>query len=126
MSRLIIISSIIFGIITAGIASLIYLNQAKNEMNELLSDFLYACETEDKDQMQEKTNRLSAIWATKQSVLRLFINRTALDNLEAMLVDMDSLTKTKSFESAYAQGQRVIYQLDHIYQKELPSVDNLI
>lgn len=126
MSRLIIISIILLGIISTGIGSLIYLNQAKHEVDILLSDFIYACENENNKIMQEKANRLSALWSAKQSVLKMFINRTALDNLEAMIVDMDSLTKTKSFDSAYAQANRIKYQLDHIYQKEKPSLDNLI
>lgn len=126
MGRLVIISSILAVVITLGVISIVYFSNTKDSMDILLSELVYSCKSDENGDALQKANRLTAIWESRQPVLGLFIRRSDLDNIDSMLIDLNSLIEINSLDSAYTQANRIKYTLNHILAKEIPSLNNLI
>lgn len=125
MARLVIIGGILSMIITFGIISSVYLHNTMVGVNEVLEEISANCSAENEAAAREKTNELSAFWKSRQSILNLFMRRGELDSIASLMCDLTSYVDAKSFEGAHVEIRRISLTINHMYEREVPSIDNI-
>lgn len=125
MSRLITIISILAVMLAISITSIWYTGIVKDELTALANEAIINCDKEDYDSLSANTNKLFDSWKSKQLILSLYIRHNDLESISGLLVSIESHVKNKAYQSADVELSRLKFTLNHIYEKEIPSIDNM-
>lgn len=126
MPRMIIITSILVAIVTFSVLSIWYTNDVKDTLSEISAEAIVNCQEKNQAQLLANAKKLSNSWESRQHILSLYIRHDELGKIDSLLVDLNSYVKSETYYEANVQLNQLIYFLDHLVQKELPSFDNII
>lgn len=126
MSRLITTISIILSIILLSLGGICYIKQTKSEAIALTDEAIELCRQKNQAELEIKIKKLVALWESKQLVLSLYVRHDEMERIDNLLVIITAYTENESFESACVELHQLQFMLDHIYQRELPNLNNLL
>ncbi len=125
MSRLITIISILITIIIISIISIWYTDNTRDILGEVSEIAIENCKIRDNQQLINNINRLSTLWESRQPVLSLYVRHNELESVSNHLVGLMAHAKNNDFDNAYVELCKLKFMLNHIYNREVPSIDSL-
>lgn len=125
MKRLVTIGVILAGILGLSLWGLRYARGLRDEFAAGTLRGQEACRREDAAALAEEMDTLQGIWEEREGFLSFYVSHEELERLETGLVSLSAYTASGSFRKAYAVLEQLRFQADHIYQRELPTWDNL-
>ena len=125
MSRLITIISILVAVIIISITGIFYTDNMRDELSEISENALKNCSEKDSHQLMENVNRLSSLWESRQPVLSLYVRHDELESVSNHLVGLFAHAKNNDFDNASVELYKFKFMLNHIYNREVPSIDTL-
>ncbi len=125
MKRTILISCILITIISASFYTIWFTKQVKTELLELSKNAEIACDELDIEKYCDNINKLSANWESRQFILSLYIRHDDLENISNHIASLSAVAKREDISTAIVELYRLNFMLNHIYEHQLPSVNNL-
>lgn len=125
MKRVIVISFILIIIIGASFYSIWYTKQVTNELLMLSNNAETACSELNIKKYCDNINKLSALWESRQLMLSLFIRHDDLENISNHIAALTAIAQREDFNMAIIELYRLNFMLKHIYEHQIPSIDNL-
>lgn len=125
MPRMIIITSILVSIVLFSALSIWYTYDVRDSLTVISAEAIIDCQEKNQIGLQTNAKKLSNSWESRQHILSLYIRHDELGKIDSLLVELNSYAKSETYYEANAQLNQLIYSLDHLAKKELPSFDNI-
>lgn len=125
MNRLIVISFILVIIISLSFLSIWYTKQKTQELFVITQQAMEDCRNKDIHSLLENINKLSAQWESKQLILHLFVRHEKLENVSTTISSLNAYAKNENFSQAIIELNLLEYMINHIYEEQIPSLNNL-
>lgn len=126
MSRLLTTIGMILLILTISIGGIWYVHQTNKEIITLCDDGIKYCQKEDQTKLLENIKKLSTLWESKQLILSLYVRHDEMERIDSLLIVVNAYAETENYHSVSVELHQLQFMLDHIYKRELPSINNLL
>ncbi|WMJ23498.1 DUF4363 family protein [Paludicola sp. MB14-C6] len=126
MSRLLTTIGMILLILAISFCGIWYVHQSNKEMIALCEDAIIFSNKENQDGLLSCIKKLSALWESKQLILSLYVRHDEMERIDSLLVVINAYYETKNYHSVSVELHQLEFMLDHIYRRELPTINNLL
>lgn len=126
MKRLIAISAIMLLILGLSFAGMWYAHQTQDFYQELIADGQELCEAEDGPALAKLAERMEEDWEQRQAFLSLYVRHDEIEKMSVNIVILKGHAINGSFESASVTLCQMSFAAEHIYQRELPNLNNIL
>ena len=125
MTRLITTLCMVGIMISLSIWGIYYAKDTQIQLDTLIDMALAQCVNEDSANLHQSVEKMSAFFTSRHSNLSFFVKHDEVDKINTNLLSLSTYAKADSFENAYSCLLHIRYTMDHIYNKELPTLDTL-
>lgn len=125
MKRLIAISAIMLLIFGLSFAGMWYARQTQEFYQQLIEEGQKFCESEDAAALTTLAEQMEEDWEKRQSILSLYVRHDEIEKMSIDIVILKGHAVNGSFESASVTLSQMEFAAEHIYQRELPNLNNI-
>lgn len=125
VSRLITICTIILLIIALSITGIFYARDVKMDFDALIGQAMESCENESQERLLAQAKMMSELWEKKEGFLSFYVRHDEIEKMSTHLVSLRGYAENEAYDSAYLSLRQMEFMVDHIYNRELPNMDNL-
>lgn len=127
MNRMGLVSIIIAFILALCAFSMINLYQTKNDLLEQIEQIETALSNPtDYQYILDKTQALANSWEEAENHMMRFIRNNEIDNTSVIISEAISFAKNKEYHLLDASLKKLSHLISHIWQTELPILQNLL
>jgi len=94
--------------------------------SKILDEAIYNCKNEETEKLIENIDRLSALWRSRQPISSLYIRHNEMDSVDVLLVTAKAFAESDSFDSTCTELYQLKFMVNHIYEKQVPNLHNLL
>lgn len=125
MGRLKIISGILIVIMLLCAWSLLYTHKKTTSLVHLLAQSSEAVEKEAYQQATRLTQEALALWEPTGNILILFMNNEAIGQVDFQFIQLQVALSTQEKALALTLLDQLVFKVEHLYQDELPHLQNI-
>lgn len=125
MSRLVTICTIILLIVALSITGIFYARDVKTDFDVMIQEALDACEKEDQQALLAKAGEMFDHWENREGFLSFYVRHDEIEKMSTHLVSLQGYAEQEAYDSAHLSLRQMEFMVDHIYNRELPNMDNL-
>lgn len=125
MKRLYVILAILGVILLTALAGVFYAKDTCSTLLSMTEEAQKLCEREDAELLYQQAEKMSAFLESRHLILSLYVRHDELEKLTLHLSDLCAKTKSGDIQVAVTLSQ-ITFMSRHIYERELPNLDNLL
>ena len=126
MKRLITVIGILVLVSGLSLCGIFYAGQTRQEMYSLISEAQALCDKKDSRSLVRLSDEMIDLWEKKQTILSLYVRHDELEKMSVYLVSLKGDAEKEIFEGASVTLEQMVFLADHIYQREMPNMNNLL
>lgn len=126
MQRLITISVILLLIIALALGGIWFAGGVRDEFALLIGQAEVCCDGEDAGGLLRIAEEMDALWEKRVLVLSCYARHDELEKMATHITTLRGCALTGSFETARITLEQMRFITEHIHQRELPNLNNLM
>ncbi len=126
MGRLITIGLILLGILALSLGGIWYAGQTRAQMDTLIEQAIEAATAKKQEELLRLTDSLQQLWEGRETFLSFYVRHDEIEKMNTELVSLRSFAEISAYDSAYAVLYQMKFMSGHIYEREIPNLDNLL
>lgn len=113
-------------ILALGTGVLLYTRSVSDALQEPIEQLETLARSSLYEDMTPQLDALDALWAQKRSVLQLFIDHEAIDNVSLELLALRAAVQSRSMPDALLAAARLREHAQHLLHRDLPLPENIL
>ena len=126
MKRLAVIGSIVALILLAGVLGIRFAHSVLDEFTPLVQEGVLLAKAGRSEDLLSHVQAMDELWERRQFVLGFYARHDELEKVEAALSEVISRTRSGDLASARVGLEQVASLIEHIYRRELPTLNNIL
>lgn len=123
----VIFSIILLAIIIAGcMVEISFLDSTIISLTENIKNTETLINSDEMDKAIEKNNSTLKIWSNRKNLISTFIDHHHIQEIDETLAIMRALLENNQSEDFFSESSRVINQMEHLKDTEVPSIENIL
>ena len=124
MKRLVAVFILLTVLIVLSFGGKAFVKETRDELIELADKAKEAALSNDAKELLKYAEKMSAFFEDRHSVLSLYVRHDELEKLSAQLLSLLKQAELEDMDIGLTLAQ-IVFTADHIYERELFSIDNL-
>jgi hypothetical protein len=125
MKRLITISCILILILASSFLGLHKIKQTNTDMNVLLEQIISDIDQNNYEDALQTAQTAQTLWEKSENIINTYVNHEMLDGISESMVELITHLKLKNNMQIYLIIDTIQFQLNRIYDCELPLPKNI-
>lgn len=125
MKRLITISIILISILVCSVLGITHISSTNNQMYHYLGQGIEALQSEQFQDAHSQIEAAQKLWKRSGEMIDSYVNHDMVDTVEENLVRLNALIESEETQQALVVIEAIQFELNHIYECELPSLKNI-
>ena len=125
MKRLITISIILISILVCCVLGITHISSTNHQMYQYLDQSIEALQSEQFQDAHSRVEDAQKLWKSSGEMIDRYVNHYMVDTVEENLVRLNALIESKQTQQALVVIETIQFELNHIYECELPSLKNI-
>lgn len=124
MKRIVLIIGILCMLAALSLGGMVFAADTSSGMREMLTEAQTYADRKDSEALLKQAEKMSAFVEGRQRILRLYVRRSELEQLEADLICLQAQARSGDTDVSILLAQ-IGYMAEHIYEREKLTVKNL-
>lgn len=125
MGRTITILTILLLIVALSVTGIFYAGSVRDRFEEAVEQMLPLCLNGDSGSLKQELANLEECWGKKESFLSFFVRHDEIEKMNTHLTTLRACIETERYDGAYHILKQMQFMSNHIFERELPNIDNL-
>lgn len=125
MKRVSLMLGILALLLLLAVAGVLFAADTRDTLFQMSAEAAALIEQDDADALYRQAQKMSAFVEGRQSILSLYVRHDELEKLQTQLVSLEAQAKSGDTDVSIILAQ-IEYLANHIYERELPGIDNLL
>lgn len=126
MKRPAVIGCIVALILIAGVLGIRFAHSVLEEFTPLVREGVRLAEAGRQEELLVHAQAMDELWDRRQFVLGFYARHDELEKVEAALSELISRTRSGDLAGARVGLEQVASLIEHIYRRELPTLNNIL
>lgn len=126
MGRIVTTGSILLLILALSLNGIWYAAQTREEMNAKIAEAEEWSRRQDQAELLRLVDALELLWKERESFLSFYVRHDEIEKMNTSLVNLRTYAEESAFDSVIVILEQMEFMTGHIYERELPNLDNLL
>lgn len=126
MKRVITISTILLILLGCSVLGLLYIADTNERMSAYLDQSEQFLQAENWEAAEEEIAAAQELWKDSGSTINTYVNHNTVDSIGENLTRLSSQLRQHQGRQAETLLETIRFELEHLYEREFPSLRNIL